>query len=59
MAESSIFNNWNSVVAPVRNDLVFEDRHKSYGAYDLRKNHNRSVAFAVLTPVEEAPADQT
>ena len=48
MAESSIFNDWNSVVAPVRNDLVFEDRNKTYGAYDLRRNHNRSVAFAVL-----------
>lgn len=48
MAESSLFNNWNSVVAPVRNDIVFEDRNKAYGAYDLRRNHNRSVAFAVL-----------
>lgn len=48
MAESSLFNNWNSVVAPVRNELVFEDRNKAYGAYDLRRNHNRSVAFAVL-----------
>jgi protein TonB len=48
MAESSIFNNWDSVVAPVRNDLVFEDRNKSYGAYDLRRGHNRSVAFALL-----------
>lgn len=46
--ESSLFNNWNSVVAPVRNELVFEDRNKAYGAYELRRNHNRSVAFAVL-----------
>jgi protein TonB len=45
---SSIFNNWDSVVAPVRNDLVFEDRNKSYGAYDLRKNHNRTVAIALI-----------
>ena len=48
MAEKSLFNNWDSVVAPVRNDLVFEDRNKAYGAYDLRRNHNRSVAFALL-----------
>ncbi len=47
MAES-LFNNWNSVVSPVRNDIVFEDRNKAYGAYELRKNHNRSVAFALL-----------
>jgi protein TonB len=48
MAESSLFNNWDSVVAPVRNELVFEDRNKTYGAYDLRKNHNKSVAIALL-----------
>lgn len=48
MAESSLFNNWNSVVAPVRNEIVFEDRNKTYGAYDLRKNHNKSVAIALL-----------
>ena len=48
MAESSLFNNWDSVVAPVRNDMVFEERNKTYGAYQLRKNHNRSVAIAVL-----------
>ena len=44
----SLFNNWDSVVAPVRNELVFEDRNKSYGAYDLRKNHNRRVALALI-----------
>jgi protein TonB len=48
MAESSLFNNWDSVVAPVRNEIVFEDRNKTYGAYDLRKNHNKSVAIALL-----------
>ncbi len=47
MAES-LFNNWDSIVAPVRNDIVFEDRNKAYGAYDLRKNHNRSVTFALI-----------
>src|SRR5437868_5497478 len=48
MAESGMFNKWDSVVAPVRNDLVFEDKNKAYGAYALRKNHNRSVALALL-----------
>jgi protein TonB len=48
MAQESLFNKWDSVVAPVRNDIVFEDRNKLYGAYDLRKNHNRSVAKALL-----------
>jgi periplasmic protein TonB len=44
----SMFNNWGSVVAPVRNDIVFEDKNKLYGAYELRKNHNRTVALALL-----------
>lgn len=48
MAEESIFNNWDNVVAPVRNDIVFEERNKAYGAYALRKNHNRTVALALL-----------
>lgn len=47
MAESYT-NNWNSVVAPVRNELVFEDKNKLYGAYALRQNHNRNVAIALM-----------
>lgn len=43
----SLFNNWDSVVAPVRNELVFEGKNKSYGAYDLRKNHNKSLTVAL------------
>jgi protein TonB len=45
---ASLFNNWDNVVAPVRNDMVFEDRNKEYGAYYLRKNHNKNVALALL-----------
>ena len=48
MAQESLFNNWDNVVAPVRNDIVFEERNKKYGAYALRKNHNRTVALALL-----------
>jgi protein TonB len=48
MEQESLFNNWDSIVAPVRNDIVFEERNKSYGAYALRKNHNRTVALALL-----------
>ena len=44
----SIFNNWESVVASVRNDIVFEERNKVYGAYYLRKNHNRNMVFSLL-----------
>ncbi|MCC6837987.1 MAG: TonB family protein [Bacteroidia bacterium] len=45
---NSLFNHWDNLVAPVRNELVFEDRNKSYGAFDLRKNHNKAVAIALL-----------
>lgn len=47
MAES-LFNKWDSVVAPVRNELVFEDRNKEYGAFEIRKNHNKNVLIALI-----------
>lgn len=45
---ATLFNNWDNVVASVRNNIVFEDRNKEYGAFFLRKNHNRSLALALL-----------
>ncbi len=47
MAEESIFNQWNNVVAESRNELVFADRNKLYGAYDLRKRYKRTVALSL------------
>src|SRR6218665_311315 len=44
----AIFNNWDSVVAPVRNELVFEDKNKEYGAFALRRNHNKNTTIALL-----------
>ncbi|MEO9258130.1 MAG: TonB family protein [Crocinitomicaceae bacterium] len=44
----SLFNNWESVVASVRNDIVFEERNKVYGAYYLRRNHNRNMVFSLF-----------
>ncbi len=29
-------------------DLIFEDRNKAYGAYDLRKTYNRRIARALI-----------
>ncbi len=46
MAES-IFNRWNNVVAEGRNELVFADRNKSYGAYDIRKKYKRTMALSL------------
>jgi protein TonB len=45
---NSVFNNWDSVVAPVRNELVFEDKNKKYGAFALRRNHNKNVGIALF-----------
>jgi periplasmic protein TonB len=40
--------NWENVVSDTRNDVVFEDRNKEYGAYQLRRNHNRIVFIALV-----------
>ena len=29
-------------------DLVFEDRNKDYGAYDLRKTYNKRIRMALI-----------
>lgn len=45
---ADIFNNWDSLVAPVRNELVFEDRNQEYGAFEIRKNHNKTIMVALI-----------
>lgn len=40
-------SNWNNVVSPERNEIVFEGRNKEYGAYQIRKNYNRNVTITV------------
>ncbi len=47
MADETLFNRWSNVVAEGRNDLVFEYKHKDYGAYQIRRNYNRTVFIAV------------
>ncbi|MGQ0829799.1 MAG: energy transducer TonB [Bacteroidota bacterium] len=47
MAQKTLLNEWTDVVAEGRNDLVFEDRHKLYGAYELRRRHNRNLIVAL------------
>lgn len=39
---------WMSVLQGLRNDLVFADRHKDYGAYKLRRDYNRRFGLAML-----------
>lgn len=45
--QKTMVNNWEDVVAPVRNNIVFEGRNHAYGAFALRKNHNRNLAIAL------------
>lgn len=47
MAEKTLFNQWSNVVSEGRNDLVFEHKHKDYGAYEIRRRYNRTVAIAL------------
>jgi periplasmic protein TonB len=42
---------WQQVSSPNRNDLVFENRNKSYGAYSLRKEYDKRmmiITFSLL-----------
>ena len=38
----------DKVKAPVFDDIVFKERNKEYGAYELRKKYNRTVIVALL-----------
>lgn len=42
---------WNNVTYDVRNELVFANRNKAYGAYVLRKEYNKRVSFIILGTV--------
>ncbi|MFM9946131.1 MAG: energy transducer TonB [Bacteroidia bacterium] len=46
-----IFSGWVNVTSDFRNELVFADRNKEYGAYQLRKNYNRVYSNALLITV--------
>lgn len=48
MAENALLNDWSNVIAEGRNELVFENKNKNYGAYDLRKKYNRTVTIALI-----------
>lgn len=37
--------NWQQVTSNTRNDIVFENRNKEYGAYIIRKNYDKRMLF--------------
>ncbi|MEO8759906.1 MAG: TonB family protein [Bacteroidia bacterium] len=36
---------WNNVSSDDRNDIVFEERNHTYGAYQIRRDYNKRVTF--------------
>ena len=39
---------WQQVTSAVRNDIVFENRNKAYGAYVLRKDYDKRLVLIML-----------
>lgn len=39
---------WQQVTSTVRNSLVFENRNQEYGAYVLRRDYNKNLAWIML-----------
>ncbi|MBK7298652.1 MAG: energy transducer TonB [Flavobacteriales bacterium] len=42
---------WSNVLSAARNELVFADRNKAYGAYVIRQEHHRTMLIAFFTSV--------
>ncbi len=40
--------NWEQTTSDTRNDIVFDKRNKAYGAYVIRRDYNREMAFILL-----------
>ena len=40
---------WQQVTSNDRNEIVFEDRNKEYGAYVLRRNYDRNMAIILIS----------
>jgi periplasmic protein TonB len=38
---------WNNVVSPNRNEIVFEGRNREYGAYQIRRDYTRTIALTI------------
>lgn len=39
---------WQQVTSSSRNDIVFGERNKNYGAYQIRKDYDRNLIFILL-----------
>lgn len=43
-----LFNDWSDPIDNNRNELVFENRNKAYGAYMLRRDYDQVLMYSVL-----------
>lgn len=39
---------WQQVTSDLRNDVVFDNRNKSYGAYQIRRNYDRNLILIMF-----------
>ena len=42
---------WMNLLQGLRNQLVFADRHREYGAYELRNHYNRRLGLAMVCAI--------
>lgn len=40
---------WQRVTSADRNNVVFDERNKAYGAYQIRQNYDKSLIFIILS----------
>lgn len=53
MSENMI-NKWSQVESPGRNELVFADRFKEYGAYVIRRDYRKNQFYATIAALSIA-----
>lgn len=41
--------NWQQVTSSTRNDIVFQERNKEYGAYKIRQDYDKRVILIILS----------
>lgn len=46
--KTKMFSNWSEVTSGERNQLVFENLNKSYGAYEIRNNYDKTLLKALF-----------
>ncbi|MEI6311047.1 MAG: energy transducer TonB [Bacteroidota bacterium] len=47
----NIFSDWSDEINSERNELVFADKNKAYGAYQIRKGYGRTMMLSCLVGI--------